>query len=232
MKSHHVIKNILFDVDGTLLDSKKDIANAQLHTLHQFGIDSFKAEDLYPLIGRSLFEIFSVLLPPYLHDRIPDAGIIYRTHYRAHVFDHTTLFPGVHETIQRLHQQGINLATATTKSTETTERVLKHFGIAEYFCHILGTDNTPLKPDPYLIDTVVNQQGWKYDETLMVGDTDKDIALGKNAGVLTCAVSYGSWGRYQLVPMKPDWIIDSIVELPVIVSSNSNGTQHSVSLST
>jgi phosphoglycolate phosphatase len=232
VKPLRIIKNILFDVDGTLLDSRRDIANAQLHTLHEFGIDSFMAEDLYPLIGKSLVEIFSVLLPPHLHDRIPEAGIIYRTHYRAHVFDHTTLFPDVPATIQRLHQQRINLATATTKSTETTERVLKHFGIAEYFCHILGTDNTPLKPDPYLIDTVVNQQGWKYDETLMVGDTDKDIDLGKNAGVHTCAVSYGSLTRDQLVALKPDWIIDRIDELPPIVSSNSLGSPRSDSLST
>jgi phosphoglycolate phosphatase-like HAD superfamily hydrolase len=204
------IKNILFDVDGTLLDSRRDIATAQLWTYRQLGVDTLKPEDIYPLIGKPLAETFTTLLPQRLHDRIPEAGLIYRDYYRAHAFDTTSLFPGVKETIATLFEAGINLATATIKSTETTAKVLAHFGIAQYFAHIQGTDNTPFKPDPHIINTILELQDWKKEDTIMVGDTDKDIFVGRNAGVRTCGVTYGSFTREQMLALKPDWIIDRI----------------------
>jgi phosphoglycolate phosphatase-like HAD superfamily hydrolase len=207
------IRNILFDVDGTLLDSKRDIAAAQIWAFHQLGVDSIKPEDIFPLIGKPLTETFSTLLPKHLHERIPEAGLIYRDYYRAHAFDTTTLFPGVQETVASLHKAGVNLATATIKSTETTAKVLAHFGIAKYFAHIQGTDNTPAKPDPHIIYTILEKQDWKKDETMMVGDTDKDVFVGRNAGVRTCGVTYGSFTRNQMLALKPDWVIDRISEL-------------------
>jgi HAD superfamily hydrolase (TIGR01509 family) len=207
------IKNILFDVDGTLLDSRRDIAAAQLWTFRQFGIDTLKPEDIYPLIGKPLAETFTALLPQRLHDRIPEAGLIYRDYYRAHAFETTTLFPGVLDTVAALKGKGIRLATATTKSTETTAKVLAHYGIAEYFSHVQGTDNGVFKPDPFIINTILTAMNWHRGETLMVGDTDKDIDVGRNAGVLTCGVTYGTFSREQMAALKPDWIIDHISDL-------------------
>ena len=211
------IKNILFDVDGTLLDSRRDIAAAQLWTFRQFGIDTLKPEDIYPLIGKPLAETFTALLPQRLHDRIPEAGLIYRDYYRAHAFETTTLFPGVLDTVAALKAKGISLATATTKSTETTAKVLAHYGIAEYFSHVQGTDNGVFKPDPFIINTILTAMKWHRGETLMVGDTDKDIDVGRNAGVLTCGVTYGTFSREQMAALNPDWIIDHISDLLRIV---------------
>jgi HAD superfamily hydrolase (TIGR01509 family) len=213
MVSHSKIRNILFDVDGTLLDSKRDIAAAQLWTYRQYGVNTLKPEDIYPLIGKPLTETFTILLPKHLHDRIPEAGLVYRDYYRAHAFDTTNLFPGVKETVGALHAMGINLATATIKSTETTAKVLGHFGIAQYFTHIQGTDNGIFKPDPLIINTILTAQNWRREETLMVGDTDKDVEVGRNAGVRTCGVTYGSFSREQIEALMPDWIIDGISEL-------------------
>jgi len=217
MRSDKAIRNIIFDVDGTLLDSKRDIAAAQLWTFRQFGINSLKPEDIYPLIGKPLAETFAILLPQQLHDRIPEAGLLYRDYYRAHAFDTTTLFPGVLETVTALKARGLRLATATTKSTETTGKVLAHFGIAEYFSHIQGTDNGIFKPDPFIINTILSTMKWHRDETLMVGDTDKDIDVGKNAGVRTCGVTYGSFSRLQISALNPDWIVDQLPDLLQII---------------
>ena len=211
------IRNILFDVDGTLLDSKRDIAAAQLWTFHQLGIDTLKPEDIYPHIGKPLAETFAILLPKHLHDRIPGAATTYRDYYRAHAFDTTSLFPGVKETIATLNAMGINLATATIKSTQTTERVLAHYGIAQYFSHIQGTDDGIFKPDPSIINGILEKQRWERTETLMVGDTDKDVEVGRNAGVRTCGVTYGSFSREQIVAMKPDWTIDTLEQILDIV---------------
>ena len=131
--------------------------------------------------------------------------------------ERTSLFPGVKETIATLNAMGINLATATIKSTQTTERVLAHYGIAQYFSHIQGTDDGIFKPDPSIINGILEKQRWERTETLMVGDTDKDVEVGRNAGVRTCGVTYGSFSREQMVAMKPDWTIDTLEQILDIV---------------
>lgn len=209
----HVITNIIFDVDGTLIDSKRDIAAAQHWVLGQLGVHSYQPEELYPLIGKPLTETFARLLPPSLHHRIVEASELYKARYPPHALETTTLFPGVKETIAALHLRGINLATATTKSSAGTRRVLTHFGIADQFAQIQGSDDMPFKPDPFIITKILTDQGWKKDDTLIVGDTDNDIEAGKRAGIRTCGVTYGSLSKEQIGKLKPDLMIDSLPEL-------------------
>lgn len=208
-----IIRNIIFDLDGTLVDSKRDIANAQHWVLAQLGVHSHRPEELYPLIGKPLTETFSTLLPSDLRDRIPEAIELYKSHYPPRALDTTTLFPGVSETLETLRQRGICLATATTKMTAGTRRVLIHFGIAEHFVQIQGSDNIPFKPDPFIITKILEDQSWEKSETLMVGDTDNDIMAGKRANVPTCGVTYGSLTREQIERLNPDIIIHSLPEL-------------------
>ncbi len=211
------IRQVIFDVDGTLLDSRRDIAAAQLWTFRQLGVTNLRPEDIFPLIGKPLAETFTTLLPPGLHHRIPDAALLYRDYYRAHAFDTTDLFPRVRETLKALYDRGIKLATATIKSTQTTAKVLAHYGIAQYFTHIQGTDNGIFKPDPTIINAILAAQSWDRPTTLMVGDTDKDIEVGRNAGIPTCGVTYGSFSRRQMAQLKPDWLIDDISGLLSLV---------------
>lgn len=208
-----MLKNIIFDLDGTLVDSKRDIAAAQHWVLQQLGVHSYQPEDLYPLIGKPLAETFTKLLPPDLHGRIAEAAEMYKAYYPPRALETTTLFPGVRETLETLHSKGIRLATATTKLTPGTRRVLNHFGIAEYFVQIQGSDNVPFKPDPSIIYKILEDQSWERKETLMVGDTDNDIEAGKRADVLTCGVTYGSLTREQIQKLNPEFIIDSLSEL-------------------
>ena len=215
--SYHQIRHVIFDVDGTLLDSRRDIAAAQLWTFRQLGVTNLRPEDIFPLIGKPLAETFTTLLPPELHHRVSEAGLMYRDYYRAHAFDTTDLFPHVRETIKALHDKGVGLATATIKSTQTTSRVLGHYGVAQYFAHIQGTDDGIFKPDPAIINGILSAQQWDRSDTLMVGDTDKDVEVGRNAAVRTCGVTYGSFSRKQMALLKPDWIIDDIAELLRIV---------------
>lgn len=209
----HVITNVIFDVDGTLVDSKRDIAAAQHWVLEQLGVHSYAPEDLYPLIGKPLTVTFATLLPPSLHHRIAEASELYKHRYPPRALETTTLFPGVRETLEALHSSGINLATATTKLSAGTHRVLTHFGIAEYFTQIQGSDDMPFKPDPFIITKILTDQGWERTNTLMVGDTDNDIEAGKRAGVRTCGVTYGSLSGEQIRQLKPDFVIDSLPEL-------------------
>lgn len=182
--------------------------------LNQLGIHHYKNEDLYQYFGKPLAETFAIILPPSLHDRIPEAAVMYREYYRPRWFENTTLFSGVADTLGTLRSMNIGLATATTKSTETTISILTHYDVAKYFDQIQGMeDDMPYKPDPFILNKVLTEQGWRADETLMVGDTDKDIMLGKNAGVATCGVSYGCLSHTQLEAFAPDHIVDNFSEL-------------------
>jgi len=211
------ITNIIFDVDGTLIDSKRDIAAAQHWVLAQLGVHSYKPEDLYPLIGKPLRETFATLLPPSFHHRIAEAADLYKGYYPPRALDTTILFPGVRETVAELRSRGIRLATASTKLSAGSRRVLTHFGVAEHFSQIQGSDDMPFKPDPFIITKILLDQGWEKENTLMVGDTDNDIEAGKSAGIATCGVTYGSLTREQIVHFKPDFVIDSLPELLDIV---------------
>lgn len=208
-----LIKNIIFDLDGTLVDSKRDIAAAQHWVLGQLGVHSYDPEELYPLIGRPLAETFATLLPPNLHGRIPEATELYKNHYPPRALDTTMLFPGVKETLETLRSRGFRLATATTKLSAGTRRVLTHFAIAQHFDQIQGSDNIPFKPDPFIITKILEDQSWEKSESMMVGDTDNDIIAGKRANVTTCGVTYGSLTREQMEQLKPDIIIHSLPEL-------------------
>ena len=207
------VRNFIFDVDGTLLDSRRDIANAQLYVLRKIGITHIPAEEIYPHIGKPLSEIFALLLPPELHREIPRAKETYVTYYRAHALDTTTLFPGVRETLEALHARGCRLAVATTKSSVTTSRLLGHFGVLHVFAQIQGSDEMPFKPDPFIINKVMKDQVWIREETMMVGDTAADVLAGKNAGVRTCGVTYGALTREQMEALGPERIVGRLNEL-------------------
>jgi phosphoglycolate phosphatase len=142
---------------------------------------------------------------------------LYKNHYPPRALETTTLFPGVKETLETLRTGGIRLATATTKLSAGTRRVLTHFGIAELFAQIQGSDNIPFKPDPFIITKILEEQSWTKSETLMVGDTDNDIMAGKRANIPTCGVTYGSLTKAQMEQLNPDILIHSLPELLIYI---------------
>jgi phosphoglycolate phosphatase len=208
-----VITNLIFDVDGTLIDSKFDIADAQLWVLRQLGVDRWTREDIFPRIGRPLTETFKELLPPEMHDRITEAKRMYIAHYRPRALDTTTLFPGVEETLAQLHERKVPMAVATTKSSVTANRVLQHFGVRQYFAHVQGTDDTPAKPDPYVVHRILREQRWQAEQTALVGDSDVDILCARNAGIQAWAVTWGSLPEARAIELGADRIVRSMREL-------------------
>ena len=207
------IKNVILDVDGTLLDSKRDIAGAQHWVLAQLGVTAYRVEDLYRTIGRKLEDTFRDLLPPELHNRIAEAATMYRDYYRPRALETTALFPTVRETLEELRSREKNLAVATTKSTFTTRRILSHFDLDQFFVQLQGTDGVPSKPDPFIVNKILADQGWRAKETLMVGDAREDMEAGKAAGVCTCGVTYGALPRPDLEKLSPDFLIDHFDDL-------------------
>lgn len=218
------IRNLIFDFDGTLVDSKRDIADAQLWVLHQLGVHTLQREDLYRFIGRPLEETFSHLLPAELHRRIPEAAKMYSVYFPAHSLVTTDLFPGVRTTLEILVTHGFRLAIASTKKGVGIKRGTDHFAVTHLFVQLQGSDGIPFKPAPDVIHRILDQQAWDPSETMMVGDTDLDVRAGKNAGVRTCAVTYGSLREDELVAFQPDHIIRSFPEIVHVVLHGNEGS--------
>lgn len=199
--------NLIFDFDGTLVDSKDDIAGAQLWVLHQLGVDQYRREDLYRYIGKPLQQTFSAILPTHLHHRIPEAATMYAEYYPPRSIDSTRLFPGVLETLENLFARGHRMAIASTKRIVGLQRVTAHFNIEKFFVQLQGSDEVPFKPDPYIINKIIGDRQWERVDTVMVGDTDNDILAGRNAGIATCGVTYGSLPEEALKKFSPTHII-------------------------
>jgi phosphoglycolate phosphatase len=208
--------NIIFDFDGTLTDSRRDIAGAQLQALRALGFDGYREEEVYRLIGKPLQETFARLLPREYHDRIPEAIAFYAEYYPPRALETTILFPGVRETLEALKTRGHRLAVASTKKGIGILRATEHFGITGLFDRLQGSEGIAFKPSPDVIQAVLENQGWRPEETLMVGDTDADILAGKAAGVATCAVTYGALTAEELRALHPDFVITTFTELPGI----------------
>lgn len=209
--------NIILDFDGTITDSKQDIARSQLWVLEQLGVRSCRESDLYPHVGKTLEETFAAVLPLEMHGRISEAAELYAQYYPKRSLLTTTLFPGVLETLQLLRARGLHLAVASTKRGPGIRRATDHFGITDLFDRLQGSDGIPFKPDPAIIETIIAAEGWDRARTIMVGDTGMDILAGRNARVATCAVTYGSLGAEELQAYGPDFIIEDFPSLLSVV---------------
>lgn len=208
------VRNCVFDLDGTLIDSKVDIASAILVVLRHYGIHHVKADQIYPHIGTPLVKILAHFIPGRVEEVFPEALQLYLGYYRPRLFENSTLYPGAVEVLQALRGHGINCAVATSKSTATAKIVADHFKLTPLMVSVRGTDNQKYKPDPDILITLMRDEGWKESETIMVGDTSHDIEAGKNAGILTCGVTHGASGAEILRPLKPDVLVDSLFDLP------------------
>ncbi len=203
---------VVFDLDGTLVDSRLDIASSVNQALRAAGAPEVPAGRIIPLIGEPLSGILEHLLPPDLKDRLPVAVEAYKAHYFDHCFDRSRLYPGVRECLERM--RGLCLAVATTKMTYMAVRLVEAAGLASYFSLVQGSEGIPYKPDPEVLRIVLRKTGKPAARSWMVGDTVYDIQAGKAAGMRTCAVTYGIGSREALEREKPDLLVGSLSELP------------------
>lgn len=205
---------ILLDLDGTLVDSRHDIAAAIREALREAGAPAPEATELFRFIGKPLLDIFVELLddrePPYT--RAEAACETYRRYYFDHCADRSTLYPGVRETLLALRPHAA-LAIATTKRTFMAERVAELLGLAPLLDAVGGTDGIPFKPDPALLLALMRRFDADPARTLMVGDTVSDLRAARKAGVSAAAVLYGIGSEEALRAEAPDLCLARFPEL-------------------
>jgi 2-phosphoglycolate phosphatase len=200
----------LFDIDGTLLDSARDICGAVQQVLDTTSCEPVTFDFLRGYIGLHLIDLFQDVLPGSTPEQIDALIDQYRNLYRARGHSLTSVYPGVAEGLAAL---GGRKGTATTKGTTTTRLVLEQFGLLRYFDHVQGTDGFPAKPEPDVIHAALAAMGAKPEDCLFVGDSPADMQAGKAAGVKTCAVRWGYGNPEKLAAREPDYWITDLREL-------------------
>jgi phosphoglycolate phosphatase len=203
---------VIFDLDGTQVHSRDDIAASLNAALEAVGAPTRPDVELHPHIGRPLHDMFADLLPVDLRDRIEDACELYRTHYFENCSRRSSIYPGVVECLEALAD--VPLAIATTKATFQAVRVAEVMGLASHFDLVHGTDGIPYKPHPAVLHQVLERLSKPSAGSWMVGDTVHDLRAGRAAGMRTCAVTYGIGDPGDLAAERPDLLLDTLAELP------------------
>lgn len=200
-------KLVIFDWDGTLMDSVGQIVQSLLYAAAQFELP-LTAQAAANIIGLGLPEAMAVLFPtqPHLHAKIQAA---YSMHYVAHS-QQTPLFTGVESLLLQLKQQDVLLAVATGKSRAGLDRVLAASGIADYFCVTRCADETRSKPDPLMLNQILQVTGLTAGQAVMVGDSSYDLQMAQQIQMPRIGVSYGVHSAEILKHYQPLAVVDEI----------------------
>ena len=208
------IKLVIFDLDGTLIDSLKDITIAVNHATGPYGIAEKSISEMGDLLGTGI----SILIDRVLADRRDelkdDVMKRFMDYYSAHLVDYTTVYPGVKDVLENL--VGYKRAVVTNKREQFAKTMLNELGLGSCFDSILGSDSVGAKkPSPVPLLHLLELYKLEPSEAVMVGDSEIDIAAGKGAGVRTVGVTYGYRERGALE--GADFIIDDILDLPKMI---------------
>lgn len=205
-----MIKLIIFDLDGTLLDTREDIADACNYALRMCGHPERDLTEYNMLVGRGIYNLFRSALPP--ESRSDESVLEMKSHfvpyYNSHICDKTKPYTGIIEMLDILAKEGITFAIASNKYQEGTEILVKKLLSRYGFIRILGQrDNKPIKPDPEIINEIMSAvPGIKAEEVIYCGDSDVDMQTGINARIKTIGVTWGFRTREELRAYDP-WLL-------------------------
>ena len=204
------INTLLFDFDGTLLDTNELIIQTFLSVLDEHYPGRFGREDALHFIGPSLEQTFRAIDP----DRVEELTVQYRSLNRMMHDDLVEEYDGVAETLRLLKARGLKMAIVSTKRSETIRHGLELMGVSDVFDVLVGLDHVSNpKPDPEPLHLALEQLGASHDEALMIGDNSHDIEGGKNAGVRTAGVAWAAKGEEFLAGFNPDFMLQHISDL-------------------
>ncbi len=218
------IQLIVFDLDGTLADTKKDLALSVNAMREHLGLGPLPLEVVTSYVGHGV----TILIKRALGDKAPDGNVekglaFFLDYYGRHLLDNTVAYPGVREALEELEDR--KLAILTNKPARFSRTIVSGLGLAPYFFEIYGGDSFPLKkPDPMGIKTLMSHLSIPAEKTLMVGDSETDVLAGRNAGVWTCGVTYG-FGPQALEEAGPDLLVQDLRDLPPILDGRTGEEQ-------
>jgi phosphoglycolate phosphatase len=204
-----LIDLLIFDLDGTLIDSRLDLANAVNAMRAHLGMDPLANERVYSYVGNGA----PVLVRRALGEEAGEPEFrgalqFFMEYYAAHDLDHTTLYPGVRESLDRFRRAGKRMAVLTNKPTAMSLRILDGLGVGGHFFQVFGGNSfAQKKPHPAGVEALMGEAAVDRARTMMVGDSAVDVATARNAGIACCGVTYG-FQPESLAEPAPDLLVD------------------------
>ena len=226
------IKLLLFDLDGTLIDSEKDLAASVNAMLRHFGRKELPLEVIDTYIGDGAPMLIRRALGDPAHANVVQEALNYFLHhYREHKLDTTRPYVGIPEALQQISQlDGVQrkLAVLTNKPVRASRDILAGLDLSQYFFQTYGGNSFETKkPDPLGAQTLMNEAGFQPEETVMVGDSEVDVLTARNANLWSIGVAYG-FAPHTLERTRPDVLVDTVEELAQVLSGTWTQTEFSV----
>jgi phosphoglycolate phosphatase len=205
---------LIFDLDGTLIDSKLDLAHAANATRRHMGMPPLENERVYSYVGNGApVLIRRVLGAEATEAQVEEALEFFLEYYRDHMLDYTVLYPGVREALNGLREAAVRMAVLTNKPVRISRAIVDGLGVGEHFQQVYGGNSFDFKkPNPIGIETLIKEYGAARDRTMMVGDSSVDIQTARNAQVKSCGVTYG-FQPETLAIVPPDLLVDRMEDL-------------------
>ena len=209
------IRLIIFDFDGTLGDTRRNIVTTMQMTITELGLPSRSDSECISTIGLPLYGCFETLYPDTDKEIIQQCTDTYRRIFQENLQTiKPQTFPKVVETLYALKEQGFTLAIASSRSHDSLVELTQNLGISDVISYLIGADDLEkAKPNPEPVLNILAALGYDAEETLVVGDMSVDILMGVNAGAKTCGVTYGNGTKQELEEVGADYIINSFDEL-------------------
>ena len=212
------IKLLIFDLDGTLIDSLPDLADATNHMRAGFGLPPLNPDEVRRLIGQGARSLVERALAGCAAEQVEEGLGHFLRYNLEHIADKTRLYPGVIETLQALKGLGYPLCVLSNKNVALCREVLAKLGIGGFFPTVFGADSLPFrKPSPEPVLALLRKFGVLARECLLVGDSINDVAAGQGAGVVTVGCRYGYGDLWEL--KGADYQVEdfpSLLSLPVL----------------
>ncbi len=202
------IRAVIFDLDGTLIDSYRDIGIHLNRTLRDFGLEGVDVEKVRHMVGGGARELLKRFFPNGL---LEEALKVFRKYYLEEPVIHTRAFDGIERVLKEARERRIALAVATNKMEELSRLILKRLGLYDYFSVVVGGDTfSEKKPSPLPLIEVLKRLGIPAEEALMVGDTEADLTAGRLAGMKR---ALAKWGYVRVEKETADYELESPEEL-------------------
>ena len=197
---------MIFDLDGTLVDSKDDLTAAVNFIRRKYTLSDINSAEVASYLGNGIRRLIDSVLPNELSkEDKQNAFLIFNQYYSEHLLDTTYVYPGICDMLRAL--PSTKKAVLSNKTEVYTKKIIENLGLAEYFIKICGGDTFPeKKPSCLPINSIIKELNVKKDHTVMVGDGVNDILCGKSAGISTIAVLYGYSSRAKIEANSPSFI--------------------------
>jgi 2-phosphoglycolate phosphatase len=224
--SFRKISGVVFDLDGTLIDSRRDIAESANHALERAGLERLPAGELESYVGDGAPLLMARAARLDVKDeKVTRMVTDFLDYYAANPIANTDLMPGALEALEALG--GYVLGVCTNKPRRTSVAVLQGLRLDSRFAGLVAGDDLPeRKPDPAPVREAARRMGVAVEEVVMVGDGPQDVLSGRAAGAYTVGVKGGIQALARLEAAQPDALIETLAELPAVISRLARGTRH------